>query len=100
LLAVLLKTVGGRKMKIRKFVRKVRGLLKLTVEEFADQIGAKPRNIYRWESGERTPSGGYVITIFELCKERGIDLDDLVSFFSFVQMVIVLLKSWDTITVK
>ena len=67
-------------MNTRQLVLKARNLLNMTAEEFSYMIGYSTRQVYRWESGESEPGGSAVIKIIKLCKERGINLDDLVFF--------------------
>ena len=68
-------------MKIKQFVRKTRNLLQMTAERFSEEIGCSTRTVYRWESGSAEPSGHAILAMISLCKERGIEVDDLVPFF-------------------
>ena len=65
-------------MDTKQFIRTVRFYLNLSVREFAALIDVDPRNVYRWEAGDNEPSGSIILRILKLCKEQGIDLDDLV----------------------
>ena len=65
-------------MNTRKFVLQARNLLKLTAKKLAEKLEVDTRTIYRWETGETEPSGSKVLQIIMLCKEQGIELDDLV----------------------
>ena len=74
-------------MNTRTFVLKARNLLNLSAEKFAGLIDKSSRTIYRWESGETEPSGNAVLQIIKLCKEQGIDLDDLVFLYDTSDIV-------------
>ncbi len=69
-------------MNTNEFIRTVRYNLDLSVREFAALLDVDPRNVYRWEAGDNEPSGNIILRILKLCKEQGVDLDDLV-FLSF-----------------
>lgn len=67
-------------MTTRQFIRRIRVKFGLTIEAFAEMVNTSPRTVYRWESGTNKPNADVMILILELCKKRGIQLDELVFF--------------------
>lgn len=51
-------------------LKKIRKLLDMTQQEFADRIGTARNNIAGYETGKRSPSGAVVTLI---CKEFGVN---------------------------
>jgi DNA-binding transcriptional regulator YiaG len=64
--------------KDKEFVKNVRFKLKMRVTEFALKLEVEPKYVYRWEHEGVIPSGTMIFKILRLCKEQGINLDDLV----------------------
>ena len=64
-----------------EFMLKVRCKLKMTAEQFSEQLNCSPRSVFRWEKGETIPNGNVILRIVKLCKEREIPMDDLFPFF-------------------
>ena len=70
----------------KQFIRKARTILGCTVDRFAELVDVSPRTIYRWENGENSATGDFVLVIIKLCMEQGIDIKDLVSFLYWIKL--------------
>lgn len=63
--------------KINKLLRSISHIKR---EELADRLDVSPRTIYRWFSGDNTPTLYHIIKIELLCKEDGIEIDAILPF--------------------
>ena len=71
------------KRKINKLLRSISYIKR---EELAEKLNVSPRTIYRWFSGDNLPSMYHIMKIKLLCKEYGIDNDEILPFFIFFHL--------------
>ena len=62
-------------MDYQKLIKKLRKILVLTQQEFADLLGVSFTSVNRWENGKHEPTIKIKRKIVALCKTNNIQLD-------------------------
>ena len=63
---------------MRNIILEIRNRLNTSQENLAKMIGISFATVNRWENGRSTPSKTAQIRLYDVCKERGIDLEDII----------------------
>ena len=63
---------------MKRLIYEIRGQLNASQEDLAKMIGISFATVNRWENGHSTPNKAAQLRLYDICKERGVDLEDII----------------------
>ncbi|MBQ1924245.1 MAG: DUF3990 domain-containing protein [Lachnospiraceae bacterium] len=63
---------------MKGLILEIRNRLNVSQEDMADMIGISFATVNRWENGHSTPNKAAQLRLYDICKERGIDLEEII----------------------
>lgn len=63
---------------MKTLIKEIRLAAGMNQEQFANALGTTPLSINRWENGKTAPNKMAQTNLYNFCKERGIDLAQLI----------------------
>ena len=63
---------------MKDMILAVRKRLHASQEEMANMIGVSFATVNRWENGHSTPNKAAQLRLYDLCRERGVDLEEMI----------------------
>ena len=63
---------------MQNLVLEIRNRLDITQEDMAKMIGISYATVNRWENGHSKPNKAMQLRLYEICREQGVDLEDII----------------------
>ena len=63
---------------MRDLILEIRNQLKVSQEDLAKMIGISYATVNRWENGHSTPNKAAQLRLYDICRERGVDLESMI----------------------
>ena len=63
---------------MKRLIFEIRSRLNASQEDLAKMIGISFATVNRWENGHSTPNKAAQLRLYDICKERGVDLEDII----------------------
>ena len=63
---------------MRKIILEIRNRLNVSQDDLAKLIGVSFATVNRWENGHSSPNRAMQLRLYEVCKQQGVDLEDIV----------------------
>lgn len=63
---------------MRDLILEIRNRLNVSQEDLARLIGISYATVNRWENGHSVPSKATQLRLYEVCKDRGVDLEEII----------------------
>ena len=63
---------------MKRLIFEIRCRLNASQEDLAKMIGISFATVNRWENGHSTPNKAAQLRLYDICKERGVDLEDII----------------------
>ena len=63
---------------MRDLILEIRNQLRVSQEELAKMIGISYATVNRWENGHSTPNKAAQLRLYDICRERGVDLESMI----------------------
>ena len=63
---------------MKDLILEIRNRLNVSQEDLAKMIGISYATVNRWENGHSTPNKAAQLRLYDICKERNIDLEDII----------------------
>jgi len=63
---------------VRKIILEIRNRLNVSQDDLAKLIGVSFATVNRWENGHSSPNRAMQLRLYEVCKQQGVDLEDIV----------------------
>lgn len=60
---------------MKRLIRDIRNRLNVSQEDLAKMIGVSFATVNRWENGHSRPNKAAQVRLYEICREKGVDLD-------------------------
>ncbi len=63
---------------MKELILEIRNRMKASQEDFAKMIGISYATVNRWENGHSQPNKAAQLRLYDVCKERNVDLEDII----------------------
>ena len=63
---------------MQNIVLEIRNRLSVSQDDLANRIGVSFATVNRWENGHSSPNRATQLRLYEVCKQQGVDLEDIV----------------------
>ena len=63
---------------MQNLILEIRNRLNVSQKEIAEMIGISFATVNRWENGHSKPNKAAQLRLYEICRERGVDLNDII----------------------
>ena len=63
---------------MKNLILEIRNRLNASQEDLARMIGISYATVNRWENGHSQPNKAAQLRLYDICKERNIDLEDII----------------------
>ncbi len=63
---------------MKELVLEIRNRLNVSQEDLARMIGISYATVNRWENGHSSPNRAVQLRLYDICKERNVDLEDII----------------------
>jgi len=68
-----------KEVSMKDLILTIREQLKISQEELAKLIGISFATVNRWENGHSSPNKAAQLRLYDICKERGVDLEEIIN---------------------
>ena len=63
---------------MQRLILDIRNQLNVSQDDLAKMIGVSFATVNRWENGHSNPNKAMQIRLYDICKEKGVDLEDII----------------------
>ena len=63
---------------MKELIIEIRNRLNTSQEDLAKMIGISFATVNRWENGHSKPNKAAQLRLYDICKERGVDLENII----------------------
>ena len=63
---------------MKDLILEIRNWLNVSQEDLAKMIGISYATVNRWENGHSQPNKAAQLRLYDICRERGVDLEDII----------------------
>ena len=63
---------------VKKLILEIRNRLNVSQEDLAKMIGISYATVNRWENGHSQPNKAAQLRLYDICRERNVDLEDII----------------------